>query len=332
MRLDRFITLNVVRPWRSLFARNSAPDSEGAVPVLMYHSISNDPETGISGYYRVNTTPAAFRDQMAFLSENGYRTLTVSQLVTALQSGKKPEVGGLRTEDRSQPSAFLVITFDDGFHNFYTDAFPVLNEFGFSATMFLPTAFIGETRRPFVPQSGTSASPKQCLTWSEVQECHQAGIEFGSHTVNHPTLVELSWLEIKSEVQDSKKEIEDHLGQPSPSFCYPYAFPQQDRQFVERFTDLLQGSGYSSCATTQIGRVQLQPSGPKPSLSDSALSAFSLQPSAFLLKRLPVNSLDDRPLLKAKMNGHYDWLATPQSMIKRLKATKQKKSHNPMVP
>jgi len=189
MRLDRFITLNVVRPWRSLFARNSAPDSEGAVPVLMYHSISNDPETGISGYYRVNTTPAAFRDQMAFLSENGYRTLTVSQLVTALQSGKKPEVGGLRTEDRSQPSAFLVITFDDGFHNFYTDAFPVLNEFGFSATMFLPTAFIGETRRPFVPQSGTSASPKQCLTWSEVQECHQAGIEFGSHTVNHPTLV-----------------------------------------------------------------------------------------------------------------------------------------------
>ncbi len=305
VRLDRAITLKVVQPLRRplrLFRSLTPRRFEGkwALPILMYHGIGDDPEPGVAAYYRVNTSPVVFRQQMQFLADHGYRTINLDQLVTML--------GGPATQPSQRSAAdsrLVVITFDDGLRNFYTEAFPVLQEHHFTATMFLPTAFIGDTRRTFAPRCGRVRAPgraaAECLTWSEVRGLRQAGIEFGSHTVNHPKLVELDWPGIKSEISKSKSEIEQQIDQPIRAFCYPYAFPQADRSFARAFGELLGEAGYACCATTELGRAR---PGDDP----------------YRLKRLPANSVDDLALFAAKLDGGYDWLARPQAIVKKLKA------------
>jgi peptidoglycan/xylan/chitin deacetylase (PgdA/CDA1 family) len=344
MRLDRLITLNLVQPVRrawlkvqgsrfkirsfapSINSQLSTINSKWAVPILMYHSISDDPEPGVSPYYQTHTSSAVFRRQMQFLADNGYRTLALSELVEFFKTGafRNPDHALRITHHASatpsplnpQPSTLkqklVCITFDDGFRDFYTEAFPVLREHGFTATMFLPTAFIGDERRQFGPSTINSqlSTTKDCLTWSEVRELRQAGIHFGSHTVNHPKLVELDWPQIRSELSNSKSEIEQQLGEPVTSFCYPYAFPQTDRQFVHRFAGLLSDTGYRSCGTTELGRVR---PGAAP----------------FRLARLPANSLDDLALFAAKLDGAYDWLGSIQTLSKELRRRRKARSVAP---
>jgi peptidoglycan/xylan/chitin deacetylase (PgdA/CDA1 family) len=273
MRLDRTFSLYFFRPLMA----TGIISAKRALPILMYHGISDAGEPGISSYYKTNTSPARFEQQMRWLTEAGFRSIDLEESLRLAPRGFEKQ------------EKFVVITFDDGFRDFYDSAFPVLKKCGHTATMFLPTAFFGDKRQSF--------KNKECLTWQEVRELRAAGIHFGSHTANHPVLYENSWQEIENELAVSKENLEQVLGEKITSFAYPYAFPQHDRQFVEKFQELLQKLGYQSCATTVIGRMQ---TGDDP----------------FCLKRLPVNDDDDRTLFLAKLNGAYDWLAHPQSWFK----------------
>ena len=276
MRLDRAVTLLACRAAGSL-----SDDRTMRLPVLMYHSISAAADSA-GPYYRIDTHPAVFAEHMQLLSDEGYRGVSLSEGLAILES----------PATRSKATQPVAVTFDDGYRDFLTDAVPQLQRFGFNATMYLPTGFIQHSRQQF--------KGRECLTWSEVRELHGAGFEFGSHTVTHPRLVDLGWGDMRTELIDSKRAIERELATEVTAFSFPYAFPQQDRRFAARFTNLLRSTGYHSAVTTVIGRVRAD---------DNALC----------LPRLPVNSCDDPPLLGAKLRGFYDWMAAPQAASKQLR-------------
>lgn len=272
-RTDRFLTLYASHP-----ARRLMPVGPGRVPILMYHSISRNAERRVHPYFQTVTSPEIFAQHVEFLHQNGYKTVTLSDAIGRMQ----PE----RALDKS-----VVITFDDGYRDFYTDAFPLLNRHSYSATVFLPTAYIGESPRMF--------NGRECLIWRQVRELKTAGIDFGSHTVTHPQLRNLKMKEIEYEVQNSKRTIEAKLGCAVESFSYPYALPEADRAFRQTLRAVLLEAGYRNGVSTIIGTA-------------------GCRGDRFFMERLPVNSCDDLRLFRAKLAGAYDWLHTVQYAWKAL--------------
>lgn len=264
-RLDRLATVYALHPLRQWVA----PRPASHIPILMYHSVSEQKSGGRHPYFETTTAPQVFAEHMTFLKEAGYQTVRLNEAVSQIEPGKQA----------SKPR--VVLTFDDGFQDFYTHAFPILQEHQFTATVFLPTRYIAEERRQF--------KSWHCLTWSEVRELHKAGVTFGSHTANHRQLKSLERHEVEEELRCSKETIEDQLGHSVESFSYPFAFPETDRMFQGKLRELLVAQGYKTGVTTILGIVK--------SSSDQ-----------FFLPRLPVNSWDDLRLLRAKLNGAYDWL------------------------
>jgi len=276
MRPDRCITLCLSRLKACGFHSAKA---HHCLSILMYHSVSNDSEKNVKPYYQLATTPQRFADQMRWLSECGYRGVSLEEALCF------PE-----TERQNRP--VVAITFDDGFRDFHLNAWPVLKCHQFTATMYLPTAFIAAQRVSF--------KNRECLTWDEVRELRGEGIRFGSHTVSHPKLHTMDWRQIEREIAVSKQQIEHQLEEAVTSFAYPYAFPQEDRIFTQRLGRLLQEHGYRSCVTTAIGRAEAST-------------------DEFFLKRLPINSCDDRALFEAKLKGCYDWLGMAQCAYRRFR-------------
>jgi len=273
-RLDRLATLCVAAPLMKFLG----PKAGTRVPILMYHSISENLFGRSHPYYRINTAPEVFTEHMRLLHQAGYRTSGLCEMVDGLEAGK-------------DLSKTVVLTFDDGYRDFLTDAMPVLKQCGFTATIFLATDRIQNTA---VCMEGVDY-----LTWKEVRELQDEGISFGSHTVTHPDLRSLVPEQIEYELGRSKEIIEDKLGVPVHSFAYPFAFPEEDGDFMRFLSDELQNQGFQNAVTTILGRA-------------------SRNHSCFFLPRLPVNSCDDRPFLRAKLNGGYDWLHWPQRLKKTI--------------
>jgi peptidoglycan/xylan/chitin deacetylase (PgdA/CDA1 family) len=247
----------------------------------MYHSISDEDESGLHPYYRVVTDSRRFAEQMQWLAEDGWSAVSLEEGLLRL------------ADDPSNGCRAVAITFDDGFRDFNLEAWPVLQRHGFTATMYLPTAFISRQRISFCG--------RECLTWDEVRELRAGGIRFGSHTATHPKLHELPWNSIEHEVASSKARLEQELREEIGSFAYPYAFPQEDKNYRATFANLLHRCGYRTCVTTVVGRTR---AGDNP----------------LCLRRLPVNSCDDRALFRAKLEGGYDWFGAVQGSLRRAKA------------
>jgi peptidoglycan/xylan/chitin deacetylase (PgdA/CDA1 family) len=278
LRLDRLVSVHVFHPLNK--RRTSI---RASIPVLMYHSVTVHSESGPK-YYRTTTSPTRFAEHMRFLYEHGYTAVELDNVVRSL-------------EGQSEGVAKLVaITFDDGFANFYTNAFPILQRYGLSASMFLPTLYISASPRRF--------KNTQCMTWDQVYELSKSGISFGSHTVNHPQLHVLKASDRLRELRESKDSIEQRLGTAVQTFSYPYAFPEQDRAFRRKLAEELAESGYSTGVSTIVGRA---------ASSDSR----------FFLKRLPINDSDDQKLFRAKLEGGYDWLHSLQYATKLVRSGSQ---------
>ncbi len=275
MRLDRLFSIYIFKHLSKLFQ-----SKEFHIPILMYHSISDPKEDGVHPYYRVNTSRAVFAEHIKYLHANQYKVITLDKVLERLNSNDNNE------------GKYVAITFDDGFRDFYTGAFPILQQYGFSATVFLPTGLIGD-------QHGTFKE-KDLLTWGEVCELRKKGVVFGSHTVTHRQLKLLKRDEVEHEIKHAKETLEDKLGERIESFSYPYAFPEHDKDFVAFMHDTLKTCGYSVAVTTRIG-------------------TSAQRDDPFSLKRIPVNTDDDLIFLEVKMAGGYNWMHAAQYTAKSVR-------------
>ncbi len=168
--------------------------------VIIYHSFDECASP-------VSISAAAFREHLSIIKELGYKTITATDLIEA-RIGNEP-----------LPERAVVLTFDDGLWNNYTVAFPLLREFGFTATIFLVTGYLGRLST-WERDPGISALP--LLAWEHIREMHEYGIDFQSHTLSHPHLTRLNDKDLDRELLKSRGLIEDRLGKSAPLFCYPY--------------------------------------------------------------------------------------------------------------
>jgi len=197
------------------------------VAILTYHSLDDSGAT-------LSTPPRIFAAQMQSLHERGIQVSPLSQVWQVLhgQAGKEP---------------LVVLTFDDGFRNVYEYGFPVLQYYGFPATVFLVTDYCGALNA--WPGQPAAVERRPLLGWPEVREMSAAGISFGSHTRTHPDLRGVTREKIEEELVGSKQAIEDAIGRPVDTFAYPYgAANHWVRQLAQAHFTL-------ACATT-LGYVQ----------------------------------------------------------------------------
>jgi peptidoglycan/xylan/chitin deacetylase (PgdA/CDA1 family) len=204
------------------------------IPILMYHSISSF----ASPRFRPNiVTPEAFEDQLTYLEESGYNSVTVSQFVQAM--GK----GGCTLPPRP-----VLLTFDDGYADFYTEALPALRCHGFIATLYVATGYVGGTSRWLRTIEETT---RPMLTWTQLAEINANGIECGAHSHTHLPLDILPLDAADEEIVRSKKLLEEHLGQLVSSFAYPYGY------YSDRVQQIVRETGFTSACAVRLAMSSL---------------------------------------------------------------------------
>ncbi len=278
MRLDRALTTALSRISRILPLHNSA----ARVVVLMYHSISQPNTSKASPYYETCTSPSRFAQHMEFLHNNNYCVIPLDELSISLK----------KENSRRKAKPDIIITFDDGFKDFKTEAAPILKKFAFPATVFLPTAFIGEDH-----SDRKSFKKKECLTWAEVRHLCTEGFTFGSHSANHIKLINATPDQVHRELQLSKRIIEEKIKKQVHWFAYPFAIPIK-KSFIQNLTYIAKKQSYKGILTT---------------------SAKTIQHFQYLIPRIPVNDHDDILFFKEKINGFYNWMYYAQLIRKFFK-------------
>jgi peptidoglycan/xylan/chitin deacetylase (PgdA/CDA1 family) len=190
------------------------PGGYQVVPVLCYHRFADTCDASLC------TPTGLFERQMDYLKKNGYRVISMAELLDFL------------SYRRSIPDKAVVITMDDGYSSAYEIAFPILKKHGFKATLFVYTDFVGTS--------------KSAITWDQLRRMRSAGFEIGSHSLSHCDLTKKKEAEsdaayldrVKKELLLSKKILDDKLDQDTLYLAFPYG------EFNQRLLGLCEESGY----------------------------------------------------------------------------------------
>jgi len=196
------------------------------VPILMYHYVEYVKDKGDTIRESLTITPYTFEQQVKTLDDDGYTFMTNAEVADAL-SGKIP-----------LPPKPIVLTFDDGYRDFYTDVYPILKKYHAKATAYIISGFLGYANT--------------MNAW-QVRKIADVGlVEIGAHTVNHAWMKGLPETELVYEVNQSKKTLEGITGKTVVSFAYPYgAFDVPAIQAVA-------AAGFTSAVSTVPGIDQYQ--------------------------------------------------------------------------
>lgn len=165
------------------------------VPILLYHYVANNPNPKDKARDNLSVPPDKFEAQMQYLSQNGYTPITLDTLY------------GIFNGQASVPGKPVVLTFDDGYIDFYTNAFPILRRFNFHAVSFIPTGLMGGG---------------YYMNWNQIKEIASSGlVTFEGHTVKHVNLPSLSYAAVLKELTDSKNILQANTGYPVNFVAYP---------------------------------------------------------------------------------------------------------------
>jgi peptidoglycan/xylan/chitin deacetylase (PgdA/CDA1 family) len=216
-----------------------------AVPILTYHHVN--PLEGDM----VTISVDHFEDQMAFLRRRGYHTLFISELVEWME-GKK-----------MLPKKSVALTFDDGFWDNYTYAFPVLKKYNLKATIFIVTGWVSQGNgtdlaRKVIPhqqgnQLAASGEGRQIsMTWGEVKALQDSGlIEIESHTHSHNKELHMDKPALLEDLRYSRQAIFDHLNKESTCLCWPGG------RYNPESVQAAREAGFKALCTTKRGLNQL---------------------------------------------------------------------------
>ena len=192
------------------------------LPILMYHHVMN-PSAADSELTRgLTVDPASFEAQLSYLQQQGYQSVSMRQLFGALYYGEP------------LPNKPVLLTFDDGYADNYFQAAPVLEKYGFTGIFYIITGLVGS---------------EGYMSWEQVLELEQKGMEIGAHTATHPDLTMLDGEALLEEVFGAGAVLGEKLGHPVYWFCYPSG--KNNQGVIEN----VWVAGYLLEVTTDPGRI-----------------------------------------------------------------------------
>jgi len=186
------------------------------VPVLNYHQINNNDHNSLT------LSDTEFEAQMEYLYKTGYTAISPNQLADYVQYGKE------------LPLNPVLITFDDGYEDNYKVAYPILQKYHFTATIFIITDFVSRYGK--------------YLTWDQIREMNDSGITFEDHTLSHVALTKASDEDERNQLVKSKEALEWHLGKKVDYLAYPGG------EYDQRVIQLTKNAGYRAAFTVNFGR------------------------------------------------------------------------------
>lgn len=248
------------------------------VPVLVYHSIDD------SGSY-MSTRPSMFEVQMRWLRDHGIRAVSMRQLFASAPA--------------AAPGRTVALTFDDGLANFADAAWPVLRELSFSATAYVPTAFIGGEAAWY---ADTGLPRMACMDWDTLRAVAREGADVQSHACSHRDLTALHPAELGDELRRSKAVLEDGLAERVEHLAYPFGAASAAVCAAAR------GAGYVSAVALGTGRWQ-------PGRDAYAIPRASLD-------RIDIRSETTARLsVEACVRGTFGWYTAAKARVRSLYAT-----------
>lgn len=229
--------------------------------ILVYHNVSDVDE------HPSTIKVKDFKTHMEFLKENS-QVVDLSTIITEIKNKKEPK-------------GDIAISFDDGYKEVYKNALPILEKYNLPATFFIIADFIGNNK---------------FMSWQQLKHLINKGYLIGSHTLGHKRLSTVSEKDLRKEIIESKKILEDNLNKEISLFALPFG---KDRDITEKTEQIIRKAGYKCCCTTTGYRgikktVKINPY----QLKRTPINNMSLRKFKYLLKGV----FDPYYLIKEKFN------------------------------
>jgi peptidoglycan/xylan/chitin deacetylase (PgdA/CDA1 family) len=203
------------------------------VPVLMYHALVEKRTEHLSG---LHITVELFKQQLEWLAAKGYQAISIDDMLKGFAAKKNK-------------NKYCVITFDDGYLSLYKYALPLLKQYGFTATLYLATAAVGQNDFKSLTSLNLKTMPvdDKPLTWDEIKTMRDNGWRIESHSVSHADHSRLNTQELIYEITESKKIIEQQLQQPVLHYAFPFG------KYNAASLQIIKEAGYKTAATVHTG-------------------------------------------------------------------------------